>query len=212
MFWTAVPIHPECCSISSGTPFQLSWNRVPTQLEQGSNLTVTKRDVKKLTTKAYRVGNERWRLGGGKVSSWWRQAVERTPQIEPSQCQTLRKFGIRCDAFFSKIRKNTTGYLTNQRHAIVDITIEFYPELVQFLIPNTRLVAQKFSSRQLLQFRQRANSSTITAIIAAFIASNRTLLPMNTLHCGSKCVQRAKMLWCSSRVNHVAYMVLWCVN
>nr|WP_083792261.1 hypothetical protein [Prevotella sp. oral taxon 472] len=41
------------CSSSSGLLFQFNWNPVPTYLEQDSSLAVTKRDVKKLTTKAY---------------------------------------------------------------------------------------------------------------------------------------------------------------
>jgi len=40
----------------SGMLFQFNWNPVPTYLEQGSILAVTKRDVKKPTTKAYRAG------------------------------------------------------------------------------------------------------------------------------------------------------------
>ena len=44
------------CSMLSGMLFQLNWNAVPTYLEQGSILAVTKRDVKKPTTKAYRAG------------------------------------------------------------------------------------------------------------------------------------------------------------
>ena len=59
------------CSMLSGMLFQLNWNTVPTYLEQESNLTVTRRKLKKLTTKAYRVRNERRRLETGKVS-WWR--------------------------------------------------------------------------------------------------------------------------------------------
>ena len=59
------------CSISSGIRFQLNWNTVPTYLEQGSILDVTKRELKKLITRAYLVGNERWRLETGRVS-WWR--------------------------------------------------------------------------------------------------------------------------------------------
>ena len=47
------------CSMLSGMRFQLSWNAVPTYLEQGSILAVTKRELKKLAIKAYRVGNER---------------------------------------------------------------------------------------------------------------------------------------------------------
>ena len=43
-------------SSSSGMLFQFNWNPVPTYLEQGSILAVTKRDVKKPTTKAYRAG------------------------------------------------------------------------------------------------------------------------------------------------------------
>ena len=58
-------------SMLSGMLFQLNWNTVPTYLEQESNLAVTRRELKKLTTSAYRVGNERWSLEGGKVS-WWR--------------------------------------------------------------------------------------------------------------------------------------------
>ena len=56
------------CSMLSGMLFQLNWNTIPTYLEQESNLAVTKRELKKFTTRAYRVGNERWRLEGGRVS------------------------------------------------------------------------------------------------------------------------------------------------
>ena len=59
------------CSMLSGMLFQLNWNTVPTYLEQESNLAVTRRELKKLTTRAYWVDNEKWRLEGGKVS-WWR--------------------------------------------------------------------------------------------------------------------------------------------
>ena len=58
------------CSMLSGMLFQLNWNTVPTYLEQESNLAVTKRELKKLTTSAYIVENERWCLEGGKVSCW----------------------------------------------------------------------------------------------------------------------------------------------
>ena len=61
----------DACSMLSGMLFQLSWNAVPTYLEQESNLAVTKRELKKLTTRAYWVGNERWRLEGGKLSCCW---------------------------------------------------------------------------------------------------------------------------------------------
>ena len=61
-----------------GRLFHLSRNAVPVELEPysnlagiGSNLAVTKRELKKLTTNAYRVRCERWRLEGGKVSFWW---------------------------------------------------------------------------------------------------------------------------------------------
>ncbi|WP_315379247.1 hypothetical protein [Hoylesella loescheii] len=50
------------CSMSSGMLFQLNWNTVPTYLEQGSILAITRQEVKKLTTRTYRAGNERWRL------------------------------------------------------------------------------------------------------------------------------------------------------
>ena len=59
------------CSMLSGMLFQLNWNPVPTYLEQESNLAVTKRELKKLTTRAYLVRRERWRLEGGRVN-WWR--------------------------------------------------------------------------------------------------------------------------------------------
>ena len=59
------------CSMLSGMLFQLNWNTVPTYLEQGSNLAITMRELKKLTTRAYRVRRERWRLEVGRVS-WWR--------------------------------------------------------------------------------------------------------------------------------------------
>ena len=58
------------CSMLSGILFQLNWNPVPTYLEQESNLTVTERELKELTTRAYRVENERWRLEVRRVS-WW---------------------------------------------------------------------------------------------------------------------------------------------
>jgi len=40
------------CSMLSGMLFQLNWNPVPTYLEQGSILAVTRRELKKLTTRA----------------------------------------------------------------------------------------------------------------------------------------------------------------
>ena len=55
----------------SGMLFQLNWNTVPTYLEQESNLAVPKRELKKLTTRAYRVRRERWRLETGR-EGWWR--------------------------------------------------------------------------------------------------------------------------------------------
>ena len=58
-------------SMLSGMLFQLNWNRSPTYLEQESNLAVTKQELKKLTTRAYRLGDERWRLEVGRVSRWW---------------------------------------------------------------------------------------------------------------------------------------------
>ena len=48
----------DSCSMLSGMLFQLNWNPVPTYLEQGSILAVTRRELKKLTTKAYQVENE----------------------------------------------------------------------------------------------------------------------------------------------------------
>ncbi|WP_315293201.1 hypothetical protein [Hoylesella loescheii] len=59
------------CSMLSGMLFQLNWNTVPTYLEQESNLAVTKRELKRLTTRAYRMRRERWRLEVRRVS-WWR--------------------------------------------------------------------------------------------------------------------------------------------
>nr|WP_083792238.1 hypothetical protein [Prevotella sp. oral taxon 472] len=56
------------CSISSGIRFQLNWNTVPTYLEWGSILAVTKRELKKLTIRAYMMRCERWRLELGRVS------------------------------------------------------------------------------------------------------------------------------------------------
>ena len=56
------------CSMLSGMLFQLNWNTVPTYLEQESNLAVTKRELKKLTARAYWVRHERWRLEVGRVS------------------------------------------------------------------------------------------------------------------------------------------------
>ncbi|WP_018968144.1 hypothetical protein [Hoylesella loescheii] len=59
------------CSMSSGMLFQLNWNTVPTYLEQVSILAVTKRELKKLTIRAYMMRCERWRLELGRVN-WWR--------------------------------------------------------------------------------------------------------------------------------------------
>ena len=59
------------CSMLAGMLFQLNWNTVPTYPEQESNLAVPKRELKKLTTRAYWVRRERWRLETGRVS-WWR--------------------------------------------------------------------------------------------------------------------------------------------
>ncbi|EEX54164.1 hypothetical protein HMPREF6745_0391 [Prevotella sp. oral taxon 472 str. F0295] len=56
----------------SGLLFQLNWNAVPTYLEQGSNLAVTRWELKKLTTKAYQVEHERWPLEVGRaICQWW---------------------------------------------------------------------------------------------------------------------------------------------
>ena len=63
--------HLDGCSMLSGMLFQLSWNAVPTYLEQESNLAVTKRELKKLTTRVYLARSEKWRLDVGRVS-WWR--------------------------------------------------------------------------------------------------------------------------------------------
>ena len=59
------------CSMLSGMLFLLNWNAVPTYLEQESILAVTRLELKKLTTRAYWVEDERWRLEVGRVS-WWR--------------------------------------------------------------------------------------------------------------------------------------------
>ena len=56
----------------SGMQFQMIWNTVPTYLEQGYILSFSKWELKKFTTRAYRVGNERWRLEIGRVSYWRR--------------------------------------------------------------------------------------------------------------------------------------------
>ena len=55
----------------SGMLFQLNWNTVPTYLEQESILAVTRLELKKLTTSAYGVENERWRLEVARVSWLW---------------------------------------------------------------------------------------------------------------------------------------------
>ena len=58
-------------SMLSGMLFQLSWNPVPPYLEQGSILAITRRELKKLTTRAYGLWNERWRFTAKRVGSWW---------------------------------------------------------------------------------------------------------------------------------------------
>ena len=58
----------DSCSMLSGMLFQLNWNAVPTYLEQESILAVTRLELKKLTTRAYRVEDERWRLEVGSAS------------------------------------------------------------------------------------------------------------------------------------------------
>jgi len=59
------------CSMLSGMLFQLNWNTVPANLEQGSILALTGRKIKKLTTRVYRVENERCPLEVGRMN-WWR--------------------------------------------------------------------------------------------------------------------------------------------
>ena len=49
--------------------FHVSWNAVPVELEHCSNLAVTRRELKKLTTGAYWVANERWGLEVGNTRS-----------------------------------------------------------------------------------------------------------------------------------------------
>ena len=58
-------------SSSSGMLFQFIWNPVPTYLEQGSILALTGRKIKKLTTRVYRVENERCPLEVGRMNWWW---------------------------------------------------------------------------------------------------------------------------------------------
>ena len=60
----------------AGMLFLLSWNPVPTYLEQGSILVAPKRELKKLTTRAYRAENEKWRLENRRDSCWLCEAVE----------------------------------------------------------------------------------------------------------------------------------------
>ena len=48
----------DTCSMLSGILFQLNWNPVPTYLEQGSILAITRQELKKLITRAYRVRRE----------------------------------------------------------------------------------------------------------------------------------------------------------
>ena len=50
------------CSILHGMLFQLIWNPVPDEMEQGYILVVTKREFKKFTTRVCKVVNESWRL------------------------------------------------------------------------------------------------------------------------------------------------------
>ena len=45
--------HLDGCSMLAGMLFQLNWNTIPTYLEQDSILAVTKRELKKLTTRTY---------------------------------------------------------------------------------------------------------------------------------------------------------------
>ena len=59
------------CSMLSGMLFQLNWNTVPANLEQGSILALTGRKIKKLTTRVYRVENERCPLEVGRMNWWW---------------------------------------------------------------------------------------------------------------------------------------------
>jgi len=53
-----------------GRLFHVIWNAVPTYLEQESILAVTRLELKKLTTRAYLVRPERWRLEVGMVNCW----------------------------------------------------------------------------------------------------------------------------------------------
>ena len=51
-----------------GRLFHIIWNAVPVELEHGWSLVLTRRELKKLTTRAYWVGNEMWRLGVGRMN------------------------------------------------------------------------------------------------------------------------------------------------
>ena len=55
----------------SGMLFQLNWNTIPANLEQGSILALTGRKFKTLTTRVYRVENERCPLEAGRMNWWW---------------------------------------------------------------------------------------------------------------------------------------------
>ena len=55
-----------------GRAFHINWNTIPANLEQGSILSITRRELKKLITRAYWVGNERWRLDVERMN-WWRR-------------------------------------------------------------------------------------------------------------------------------------------
>ena len=48
--------------------FQLNWNTIPTNPEQGYILALTRRDLKKFTTRAYQAANEMWRLDVGRMN------------------------------------------------------------------------------------------------------------------------------------------------
>ena len=57
------------CSMLVGTLFHINWNIIPDDMEQESNLAVTRWELKKLTTRAYWVANERWGLEVGNTRS-----------------------------------------------------------------------------------------------------------------------------------------------
>ena len=88
------------CSMLSGMLFQLNWNTVPTYLEQGYILAITMRELKKLTTRAYRM--RKW--------CWWAMVYNLSATCSPVIVRDLLKIALK--RLIKKLPSMRTAILT----------------------------------------------------------------------------------------------------